>query len=242
MAEKLVSELERRMKALNLDAKTVSTRAGLGASFIRDIQRGKSKEPKRSALEQIARVLGCTVDDLLGGPPLPTDEEIERTLDDLAKESDTSAALVGGSLLEASLERLIRTRLLTSDDQLLTDIFGGRGPLSDLESKIMIAEALGLVTDNMASELHVLMNVRNAFVHSRVPVTFKTPDIESRVLGLRMIVSMSKVRPSPITESAKSLYLLAIRLLRIIFDQTARHGGRADIVISQALKPNAPED
>lgn len=239
MVEKLTTELERRMKALNLDAKTVSTRAGLGASFIRDIQRGKSKEPKRSALERIARVLGCTVEDLIGGPPLPSEEQMDRTLDDLAKESDTSAAVVGGSLLEASLERLIRTRLLTSDDQLLSDIFGGRGPLSDLRSKIMIADAFGLVTDSMASELHVLMNVRNAFVHSRVPVTFSTPDIEEQILGLRMIAAMEKVRPSG--ASAKSKYLLSIRLLRIIFDQTAKHGGRADIVIAQALRPKTPE-
>lgn len=64
--EKLVRELERRMGALNLDPTTTSTRAGLGGSFVRDIIRGKSIEPKRSGLVKVAKVLGCSVEDLTG--------------------------------------------------------------------------------------------------------------------------------------------------------------------------------
>ena len=72
MSEKLIRELERRMKALNLDAKTTSVRAGLGESFVRDILRKKSVEPKRSGLVKIAKVLGCAYYDLTGErPPAP---------------------------------------------------------------------------------------------------------------------------------------------------------------------------
>ena len=71
MSERLIREIERRMKALNLDAKTTSVRAGLGESFVRDILRKKSLEPKRSGLVKVAKVLGCTVADLTGERPPP---------------------------------------------------------------------------------------------------------------------------------------------------------------------------
>lgn len=72
MRSKLVRELERRMEALNLDPTTTSKKAGLGESFVRDIIRGQSKEPKPSKLAKVAKVLGCTVADLTGErPPRP---------------------------------------------------------------------------------------------------------------------------------------------------------------------------
>ena len=54
------------MEALNLDAKTTSTRAGLSESFVRDILRKKSLAPKHDGLAKVAKVLGCTVADLTG--------------------------------------------------------------------------------------------------------------------------------------------------------------------------------
>ena len=66
MSNKLVRELQRRMEALNLDPTTTAKKAGLSESFVRDIIRGKSKEPKRSGLTKVAKVLGCTVSDLTG--------------------------------------------------------------------------------------------------------------------------------------------------------------------------------
>jgi len=79
MSDRLIRELERRMKALNLDAKTTSVRAGQSESFVRDILRKKSREPKRSGLVKVAKVLGCTVNDLTGEQPafarVPSDTE-----------------------------------------------------------------------------------------------------------------------------------------------------------------------
>lgn len=66
MTTRLAKEIERRLDALNLDPTTASRRAGLGESFVRDIVRGQSKEPKPSKLAKLAKVLGCTVADLTG--------------------------------------------------------------------------------------------------------------------------------------------------------------------------------
>jgi transcriptional regulator with XRE-family HTH domain len=238
MSQKLVQELERRMKALNLDAKTVSTRAGLGPSFIRDIQRGKSREPKRSALERIATVLGCTVEDLIGDPPAPSEEEIDDTFRKLATESDTTAAVVGGSLLEASLEGLLRARMLTTDDKLLHAVFGGRGPLAGLEEKILIAQAFGLITSRVASDLHVLKDVRNTFAHSRELVSFSQQAIKERVSGLLMFQQTDEPELPGRPTSTKALYLLAVSILMIVIDQTRTHGGTADTFANALTRPS----
>ena len=69
MSEKLIREIERRMKALNLNATSAAKRAGLGQDAIRDIVRGKSLNPANDTLRRIAKVLGCSVADLTGERP-----------------------------------------------------------------------------------------------------------------------------------------------------------------------------
>lgn len=65
MNESLVREINRRMAALGLNALAVATKAGLGKDAVRDIQRGKSVHPSHETLRKIAKVLGCTVADLM---------------------------------------------------------------------------------------------------------------------------------------------------------------------------------
>lgn len=71
MTTRLYREIERRMTRLNLDPTTLAKRAGLGLSYVRDLERKQSREPHRTKLARIAKVLGCTVDDLTGERPAP---------------------------------------------------------------------------------------------------------------------------------------------------------------------------
>lgn len=66
MSEKIVRELRRRMEAMHLDKKTLSVRAGLGESYVRDLFSGKSKNPTASKLGRLAKVLGCATADITG--------------------------------------------------------------------------------------------------------------------------------------------------------------------------------
>ena len=66
MSDKLIRELERRMKALDLNPLSTATKAKLGKDAVRDIIRGKSLNPSHDTLGKIARALGCTVADLTG--------------------------------------------------------------------------------------------------------------------------------------------------------------------------------
>ena len=67
---------------------TVACReAGVGTSFINDLERGKT--PSVAKVQMLAQYLGCTVSDLLGEDPAPPDpvrEEFARLLDGMTAE------------------------------------------------------------------------------------------------------------------------------------------------------------
>lgn len=63
----VAKEVTRRMKALGLNAKSLSKRAGLNETFVRDLSQGKSRNPRADSLDKLATALGCTVSDLTGG-------------------------------------------------------------------------------------------------------------------------------------------------------------------------------
>lgn len=65
----LQSNVEERMKALNLKAAPLAKKAGLGESFVRDILRGKTAVPKADNLAKLAEALETTPEELLGTAP-----------------------------------------------------------------------------------------------------------------------------------------------------------------------------
>jgi phage repressor protein C with HTH and peptisase S24 domain len=61
--------VERRMKTLRLTAKSLSKRAGLNETFVRDLLEGRSRNPRADSLEKLAKALDCAVGDLTGDRP-----------------------------------------------------------------------------------------------------------------------------------------------------------------------------
>lgn len=73
--------LRKLMEAHNLSMLKLARRAGVGSTYIRDILRGRSRDPRRSKLEQVAAVFGLTVDELINsttGPNLDIPKSDER--------------------------------------------------------------------------------------------------------------------------------------------------------------------
>lgn len=61
----VADELERRMTLLGFTQKALARNAGVGDTYVRDILKGKSRNPGGEKLERIAAILGCTARDLL---------------------------------------------------------------------------------------------------------------------------------------------------------------------------------
>ena len=71
-----VQRLETRILTLGLNPYSTAKKAGLGADYVRDLLRGKVKQPSASRLRQLAVVLQCSPEYLMGigdelgeGPP-----------------------------------------------------------------------------------------------------------------------------------------------------------------------------
>ncbi len=64
--ERLLKEIDRRMKPLGLTDITLAKKAGLGRDAVRDIRRRPNMSPGYDTVRAIAGALGCTLGDLTG--------------------------------------------------------------------------------------------------------------------------------------------------------------------------------
>jgi len=62
----IAQELRRRMEERGFKQKALAIAADLNETYVRDILKGKSKNPEASKLARLAEALGCTSDQLLG--------------------------------------------------------------------------------------------------------------------------------------------------------------------------------
>lgn len=116
----------------------------------------------------------------------PAPPDVEKILDDLRDDEDMSVAVVCAALLDASLERLIESRFVHKKSNLAGQIFRNRGPLSDFQSKILVASAFDIITPIMAGEMDSLRVIRNAFAHAKIPISFENEIVDREMKALEM--------------------------------------------------------
>lgn len=83
----LARELHRRMVEKDMGQKALALAAGVNETYVRDILRGKSLNPKQAQLDKVAKALGCSVQDLISpGRPqqLQDNERTAQTDEELA--------------------------------------------------------------------------------------------------------------------------------------------------------------
>lgn len=97
-------------------------------------------------------------------------------LAEFQKESDRGAALVGAALLDARLERILRSHFVAgkSANDLLD---GGNAPLASFSSRIKCCHALGLITDHEKQDTDIIRSIRNVFAHQEHGLTFESTKI-----------------------------------------------------------------
>jgi len=80
--------IEAGMKEMQLNKLQLSKKAGLNESAIRDILSGRSKSPRFSTLQAIAKVFKCGVDDLFYENQISDLRDLHTTGDDIIKEAN----------------------------------------------------------------------------------------------------------------------------------------------------------
>jgi DNA-binding MltR family transcriptional regulator len=123
---------------------------------------------KRDALRALSRKF----------PPL---RELEDIFSALEHDAPRAVAIIAGAIIEGMLERIIISRLKDKEPNLIGRLFKNKGPLSDFDSKLLIAQAFGIIERTTAEDLHRIKSVRNTFAHATQNITFDTPEILSEI-------------------------------------------------------------
>jgi phage repressor protein C with HTH and peptisase S24 domain len=97
---KIAAEVERRMIVRGMSCKSLSAAAGLNETYVRDLLKGRSKNPQTTQLAKLATALGCTIGDLSNPkPPSFNQPEAEKILPFSIPELDVRA--MGGAGAES---------------------------------------------------------------------------------------------------------------------------------------------
>ena len=127
---------------------------------------------------------------------------------------------------------------------MIGQIFLNRGPLSDFHSKILVANAFGIITNPAAEDMHSLKTIRNTFAHAKVPISFDHELVEREVNSLKMLSAMRSTGIAIKLElkmDNKGWFLLITKIILIIFAGLEEHPGTADEALAHILteEPNS---
>lgn len=106
-------------------------------------------------------------------------------------ETDRAIALVGANLIDYSLQLAILSHFIEIGQTEIEDIFGAGAPLGSLSAKIRIAHALAIIHNEGRDALNIIKSVRNAFAHTTLHTSFRTPAIVSACRKLQMSKKMA---------------------------------------------------
>jgi hypothetical protein len=109
---------------------------------------------------------------LLRDNSIPTDD-IGKHIRELSGQNDRLIAIIGGSLVEANLQRLLKAKMPNGHGAL----FDPNQALSTFSAKIDLSYALGLIDKNIKRNADYMRDIRNVFAHRIAPTSFRTDEI-----------------------------------------------------------------
>lgn len=109
--------------------------------------------------------------------------DLRKFLETLRTETDRGCAVLASTFLDASLEEYFRSRLVAQPPARL---FEDGGPLGTFFARVELAFALGMLSDDERTDLHLVRGIRNSFAHDEdYSLTFGTPSIADDCFALR---------------------------------------------------------
>jgi len=146
-------------------------------------------------------------------------------VEEINGQSDRGAAIVGMAWLEESIATALES-FLHSHPKSWDRLFKGAGPLANFAAKIDLSRLLGLITDTIWSDLHVMRSIRNDFAHqvahkeSHGKLTFETPYIRDKCMSLKCVKHEDLTEP-------RSAFIRACAVLYADFEMLQFFGIKA---------------
>jgi len=107
-----------------------------------------------------------------------------------SEKNDRGAAILAATNVEIALRYALVRRLTVKEDQHGL-FFGSGSPLSTFDQKIRIAYALEIFGQKTKINLDLVREIRNAFAHAHIPITFETDQVKD-VCKLKSLASSAE--------------------------------------------------
>jgi len=112
---------------------------------------------------------------------------------ELRTQTDRGAAIVAAAWLDDSMSFALN-KYFKQHAESWKRLFEGSGPLATFSAKIDLSRLVGLITNGVRSDLHMIRDVRNEFAHhvahrtAHEQLSFETPHIRDKCSALRSVV------------------------------------------------------
>src|SRR5260370_32196350 len=104
-------------------------------------------------------------------------EQLERMYHEMFRtRNDRGAAILLGTFVEDALQRAMEQVLHIRPKQ-HDALFGSNSPLGTFANKIRVAFALDIIEPETFDNLNKIREIRNAFAHSKIHISFKTKQV-----------------------------------------------------------------
>jgi DNA-binding MltR family transcriptional regulator len=145
----------------------------------------------------------------------------------LRSESDRGCVLVAASMLDATIESLLRSFFL-DEKKVVNGLLGQGRPLATFSSRVDTCRAVGVISQDMYSDLHIVRKIRNGAAHfdasnpSGHEFSFSDHSVSDRCRALASCPQDMRVRLPP-----RTIFELFVGLSSAIFAEYARNSGIA---------------
>ncbi len=156
--------------------------------------------------------------------------------EELSKESDRGCALVASAYLENELTELLSCFFVELDRKREKAVWDFTGPVGTFSSKIKLAFALGLISDELEKSLDNVRDIRNKFAHLQEPLTFDSDQIKSRVLN---ILPTSSIKESDIRNNFILKMQSIVALMHLLIAGTLQRKEPEHVFV--AIQESKPE-
>lgn len=191
-----------------------------------------SKKVKPTRPPKVTIGKGPPTTNIVGDVVWDAREDFGRFLQELQKESDRAAAVLGAAHLESMLEALLR-RSFTFTSDYLDNLLRPDGPLGTFSSKINLAHSMGLLTLSESKDLHWVRQIRNKFAHHLVGLSFKDDQVADWSKNFILIKHLVKALEVDPYSNPRIRFNFAIAYLGVRLDDRIR----AIAPIPQPLDP-----
>lgn len=121
-------------------------------------------------------------------------------IEEMNLQTDRGVAIVGVAWVEDEIALALES-FLVSESNAWKRLFEGTGPLATFSAKIDLARLLGLITEAIRSDLHIIRDIRNEFAHQVAHKTdftklsFSSAHLKDKCMALKCIAHKNYSEP-----------------------------------------------